>query len=396
MRRFMLRTAMVLIVVTGMGAGSGWAQPAPVSDPQADDPQADASVYARYEQSFAALLAGHFDEAIAGFAQVAEEAPDPELRAAARELARLATGLRAERVRFVVDRGAPEESAPTQEVLEGRTAGRTSFVISTTLASVYGGAVLIDLLDVGSDLRPSVGVLLGATGVGFLGSYYGSQGRVITEPMADAYNLGLVLGVGNGLLLAFPLELGSSESVQTFVFGTMAVSGAAGMWLAHEVQPTRAQVAFTSVTSGLGIASTGLGLLIAQPDVDGSTIPLLLAGGLDAGTALGISLAPRIDWSLSRARLTGLGAFLGALTGWGITALATGTDVDGGGTVARLWGAGTLVGMWGGFGLSALLTRGMTPDRGAGVADRGALDAPVMVAPASVPGGFGLSVGGRF
>lgn len=393
MKHFMLRTAMVLLVAawTGGGVRSGWAQPASEADAQVDDP-----VYARYERAFAALLVGRFDAAITGFEQVSEEARDPGLRAAARELARLAVILRTGGVRFVVDPGSREQPAPADRDIEGRTAGRTRFVVSTTLASVYGGAVLIDLLDVSDEMRPSVGLLLGATGAGFLGSYYGSRGRIVTESMADAYNLGLVLGIGNGLLLSSPLGLGTTEQVQTFTFSAMAVSGAAGMWLAHEVQPTRGQVAFTSVASGLGMATTGLGLLIVQPDVDGATISLLLAGGLDAGTALGISLAPEIDWSVSRARLAGLGAFLGALTGWGAAALLTSADVDDGGTVARAWGAGTLVGMWGGFGLSAFLTRGMEPERGHGVADRGGPEAPVLVAPARVPGGIGLSVSGRF
>ena len=287
---------------------------------------------------------------------------------------------------------APGDSPKTEPGWEDPAAGRTSFVISTTLASAYGGIVLVDLLDVSDDFRPTLGAVLGSTAVGFLGSYYGSRGRPISEAMADAYSLGMSVGAGNALLVAFAMDIDENEKIQLFTFGSLALAGASGMWLAHDARPTRGQVFLTNITSALGLATAGLGLTIVQPDVeDPDRLLFVVAGGLDAGTAAGIALAPRVDWSLSRARLIGLGTFLGGLMTWGTTALLTGTDGDGDG-VARLWSASALLGLWGGFGLSTHLTRRMEPDPR--YLDQAATSALVM--PLAVPGGLGLGVSGQF
>jgi hypothetical protein len=403
-------TLSVLVLVwLGPGTSLGQAQPAasppataePAASPPAASPAApapDEALRAAYDRAFAALLAGHFDAAIAGFGQVAASSPDPEQRAAARELRRLAAALSAQRVRFVVELGptAPGPAAPTAPavaIAEDPAAGRTSFVISTTLASVYGGVVLLDLLDVEDDARPSAGVLLATTGAGFLGSYYGSRGLAISEAMADAYSLGLMLGAGNGLLLAFAADLDdSSESVQMLTFGAMVAGGAGGLWLAREARPTRGQVMVTNITATLGFATAGLGLLVLQPDFDsGDGILWTLAGGLDAGTAIGMAMAPQVEWSLARARLTGLGAFLGGLTAWGGAVLITGTDIEST-RRGRIWSGSALAGLWGGFGLSAYLTRRMEPDPR--YLDRAATSA--LLTPTAVPGGLGLALSGAF
>jgi hypothetical protein len=394
------RSFAVLLALAWLGLDIplGHAQPDPAPGAvSAPGPETSAL----YERAYADLLAGRFDAAIAGFDQVAATDPDPGRRATARELARLAWELGARRVRFTVEPApapAPGEALariagqPSDRGWEDSAAGRTSFVITTTLASAYGGVVLIDLLEVGDDFRPSVGVLLGSTAAGFLGSYYGSRGRPISEAMSDAYGLGMGLGVGNALLLAPTLGVDGSESMQLFVFGSMAAVGAGGMWLAHETRPTRGQVALTNITSAMGLATAGLGLLIVQPDV-GTPDPVLwtLVGGLDAGTAAGIALAPQVDWSLSRTRLIGLGTFLGGLMTWGATALLTGTDTEVEST-ARLWSASALAGMWGGFGLSTYLTRRMEPD----ARYRDVAGSSTLVAPLAVPGGMGLGLSGHF
>ncbi|WP_428262325.1 hypothetical protein [Haliangium sp.] len=345
-----------------------------------------------YKQAYAHLLAGRFEAAGAAFSAVAARATDPGLQAAAGELGRLAETLAVQGVRFVRTRSPSEGSLAEED----RTAGRTSFVISTTTASLYAGVVLIDLLDQGGDFRPVVGILLGTTAAGFLGSYYGSRHMAIAQSTSDAYSLGISLGVGNGLLLSLGLlddvDDNETELVQGTTLAAMAAAGAGGLLLAHSSRPTRGQVTFTSLTSTLGISTVGLGLLVLQPDIDGDTILLALAGGLDAGALAGVAFAPQLQWSLARARLTGLGTFLGALTGWGVAALASGVNVDDSDSVARAWGASTMAGMWGGFALTAYLTRNMAPDRR--FLDDSETSA--LVTPLMVPGGVGLGLSGRF
>ena len=376
-----------------------WAGDVVAQEGQKPDPpmsSADRDMRARYDQAFGALLAGQLEAAAASFEAIARDTRDPEMRAAARELARFA------RVSLAQKTGhgsAPAATIPTQDTGgagqdsdDDTTAGRTSFVISTTLSSVYAGVVLIDAFDIDS-FRPGVALTLGTTAAGFAGSYLGSKGLRITEAMSDAYSLGIALGVGNSLLMSGPLDLyDSSEDVQILNLAAMALGGTTGLVLARSGDPTRAQVSFSSISSLLGIATVGLGLGILQPDADddGDTILLLLAAGLDGGVLAGMAASRSLDWSLSRTRLVGLGAFLGALAGFGSVALLTGVD-DADDTTARLWATSTLAGMWGGFALSAYLSRDMRPDRRYREPDRS-----LTLAPTPLRGGLGLSVGGRF
>lgn len=415
MQRFTYCFTILALVVTtvlsvparGIAQPADAPAPAPADDAPAPAPADDAPAPADdapavYDAAFAALLAGHLDAAQRGFSDAAARIADPELRAAARELARLAMTLQEQHIRLVAEAGAappsalPREPAATPDYrdAEDRTAGRTSFVISTTLASVYGGIVLVDLLDLSDGFRPTVATVLGATGVGFLGSYYGTRGAHITEAMADAYSAGLGLGVGNALLLAVPLGLNdSSEQFQGVALGGLVLGGAAGLVLADRVRPTRGQVQIATLGSSLGIATTGLGLLITQPDdIETDTLLLLLAGGLDAGLVGGMVMAPRLDWSLSRTRLVSLGGFLGALVGWSGAALLTGTDVDA--DIGTLWGVTTLAGLWSGVGLAAHLTRDMAPDRR--FQTQGGLTSSAMITPAAIPNGMGLALSGSF
>ncbi len=348
------------------------AQPAPQPAPQPPPPVAQptpppssdtADVIAAYDQAFAALLAGEFEKAAVGFRAVADRSVEPDRRAAAHELARLADGLIARGARLHVKSPGQTAPAPARMVAEDDRpdAGRAGFIVTTTLASTYLGVYLLDVLDT-ADFRAAVLVITGTTAAGLLGSLYGSRGKTITAGTADAYSLGISMGVGNALLLAWPLGLGTShQSVQTTVVGGMVVGGIAGLVLGDRTQPTRGQVGFTGTTATLGLATAGLGLIVAQPNTSADTILLVLAGGLDAGAGLGLGLAGDLDWSPGRQRLTSLGSFLGALAGWATAALLTGASGDGD-TVSRAWAGSTLAGMWGGFALSAYLTRDMKPD----------------------------------
>lgn len=380
-----LPTRLALVAALALSAVTVTAAPAraqPGSPARADD------LRVTYDDAFAALLEGDYPAAARGFQAVAAGSSDPDLRAAASELARLATTLERRRT------GAAPTGAPAaiQRDAEDQVEGRTNVLVTSTIAGFYSGFVLLDLLDV-DDFRAGVLVVTGTTAAGFAGSLLATRDRTITGGMGDAFGLGMLLGVGNGLLLSIPLGLDSSEQVELMGLGGMAAGAGIGIALADRIRPTRGQVGFVGTLSTLGLATAGLGLGVVQPDsISENAVALLLTAGLDGGAILGLSLAPRIDWSPSRARLASLGVFLGGLGGWALGALATGAD-DVSDDDARLWAGATLAGVWAGFGLAAHFTRDMDPDprfTPPSVLDR------AVIAPTVIEGGGGLAISGSW
>jgi hypothetical protein len=279
-----------------------------------------------------------------------------------------------------------------------RDGGRASFVVTTTLAALYSGVVLLDLSDL-DDVRSGTLVVMGSTAAGLVGALYGTGGRTMTGGMADAWSLGLMVGAGNALLLAGPFGLygatsNASEKVQSFVLGSSWGVAAAGLLVADHFRPTRAQVSVTTTIGAMGLASTLLSLAIIQPDdLDGDAFLSLTAAGLDVGIGVGAVFAGKLDWSLSRARYVGLSAFLGGLAGVGTSLLlfANGGDGDSD-NLGRAVAGITLTGLWGGFALGTYLTRDMAPH----ARFRQRADAPPMVAPTVIRDAPGIAVVGAF
>jgi hypothetical protein len=388
--------AVLLVAATFSPAAAQPAQPTPgpaVPGPPASQAEDDADTVTMYDQAFRALMAGELARAKQLFEAVAARSVDRDRIASARELARLAGELMARGARIELTTPLTTRPTTARPVAEDDKpdAGRASFIITTTLASTYSGVVLLDLGDIG-DFRPGILLVTGTTAAGFIASVYGSRDRTITAGMADAYSLGMGLALGNGLLLASPAGLAdSSEELQTVALSSVAIGGAAGLIISDRTKPTRAQVGFVGTTSTLGIATVGLSFGILQPDsIDTDTVLLLLAGGLDAGAALGMSLAPRLTWSSSRQRLVSLGIFLGALAGWGGAALITGAEDDD--RTLRIWSSAAIAGVWGGFGLAMHLTRDMEPDP----RFRKPPESQAQVMPTFIRGAPALAIGGRF
>jgi hypothetical protein len=385
----------VLAVVLVVAPAALTAQPdstpaaAPAEVAAGDPPE----LAAAYEAAFAALAAGDLDGAIAALDDVALRSVEPERRAAARELGRLARDLRARRVRLVVG-DAPPGAMPALRALpedDRPGAGRIEVVVLSTIAGFYSGFVLLDIFDV-DDFRGGTALVTATTAVGFLASLYGTAGRDITSGMGAAYGSGVLLGAANGLLLASPLGIESSEGFLSLGLAGAALGGASMLVLSDRVRPTVGQVSLASTTSVMGLATVGLGMAIIQPDdIDPDTLLLLLAGGLDVGAAAGAGVARNLTWSKGRARLVSLGAFLGALGGFGGTAIAFGEPESNG--EARLMAGAVLGGMWGGFALAIHLTRNLEPDpRFAEGAAPSFAVVPTMVG----DGGSGIAVAGTF
>ncbi len=378
----------------GAGAPSPGPAPAPIPAASADAEPAEApptttpADRADYDDAFAALLAGDVARAIALFDGVAARSGDGELAAAARELARLGRELQ---TRKIVLRGpAPPATGATAD--DDRDEGRTSFVVTSTMFSIYAGVVLIDDADI-DDVRVGILTVTGTTALGLLGSIYGSKGRTMTGPMGDAYSLGMIEGFANASLLLSPLGLtDTTEKAQTTLLISGAIGGAAGLAYGYHLRPTRGQVSFASSLSLLGIASTGLGFGVIQPDnLDGDTALGIMAGGLDLGLTAGLVLGRDLDWSPSRGRLVQLGALVGGLSGLAVGALITGGDANSDNDGRILAGA-ALAGVWSGFAVAVRTTRGMRPDRRFGQT----ATAMTQMTPMITRGGAGLTLTGQF
>lgn len=181
---------------------------------------------AQYEDAYTAMMNGDFGRAASGFNAAAAMTDDPELRMAANQLARLANDLATRGARLAFGPATPANTLPppagAPPLVEGGPAGavseddakdggRATFVVTTTLASLYSGVVLLDLLDI-DDVRGGALTVLGTTAGGVIGSLYGTRGKTMTGGMADSWGLGLFVGAANALLLSKPIGLWDADS----------------------------------------------------------------------------------------------------------------------------------------------------------------------------------------
>lgn len=335
-----------------VAADPAFAEPAPLPIPAAatatdeDDPQ----VRERFRQGLDKLREGEPDQAAALLGEVASRARMIERRNAAEALVAYARKL---------------ESIATDEhgggLARDLSDGRTEFIVTSTIGSLYAGVVLVDVLDL-DEVRPVVGTLLLTTAAGFTASLYTSRGLGLRAADGEAYSLGVIWGAASGGLLAAAFEFQDSATAQATVLAGGILGGFSSLALSRTVLPTRGQVGVVSTAMPLGFATAMLTTVFMQDtNLQFRSVALMWFGGLQAGTIAGVMLAPDLDWSASRARLTLLGGGLGGLVGWGVAALATGTNGDGS-TTSKIWAGSALAGIWGGVALGAWLTEDMAPD----------------------------------
>jgi hypothetical protein len=401
----MTRTIGVLAMVVLSGAVAH-AQEAPDPAGDADGARRLAVDRGQFDAAFDAMLRGDFHSASAGFHAVAI-AGTPELRRAATELARLADSYlsRGSHLTWSDAPGATHAEGGISED-DVPTGGRTSFIVSTTLESLYSGIVLIDLLHI-DDVRQGTALLMGTTAAGVVGSVLGTRGRTMTGGMADAWTLGMLTGVTNALLLSQPLGLyrsgsNASEKVQALTLASSWGFATAGLVIADRIRPTRGQVAVMEMFGLMGIGSTSLTLAMIGPDkFDGDSFTTITALGLDGGLTVGAGFAAKLDWSNSRARLVQLSMLLGALAGGGASVILL--SDSGSDNTTRLAAAITLASMWGGFALGVHLTSDMDPDyrfrrasRTAAAPRHGVAIPSISLAPVAIQHGGGLSLVGSF
>ncbi len=334
-----------------------------------------------FDRALDRLRQGEPTAASGPLAEIAHRAVLAERRAAATALLAYARKL-----------SAIAQAGGGGEVLHDLSDGRTEFIVTSTLGAFYSGVVLVDVLDI-DDVRPVVGTLLVTTGVGLTGAILGSRELRLRAADGEAYSLGAVWGATTGILTALAVDTDTSEATQLTVLGGVAVGAFAGLSLSRHFQPTRGQVNAISSAMVVGFASAVLGSQVWQPEQGGSTaLALMWLGGLQVGTFAGMTLAPDLDWSVSRSRLTLLSGGVGGLLGLGVAVLVTGSEGNGS-TTGKIWAGSALAGLWGGLAAGVALTADMAPD----AQHRAAPTQPsVMVLPMQVRDGGGLALQGWF
>src|SRR5262249_13381860 len=272
------------------------AVPAPLPAPEAAAPtQKD------YDAAFDLLVSGDLTPGAARLDDIAAHAQDPALAARAGELARFAHALIEHRVVFSTKRDGTGATPETEA--DDRVEGRTTFIVWTTLYSLYGGIVIVDDANI-NDTRGAVLTVTATTAAGFLGSYFGTANRTMTGSLADSYTLRMLECGVNAALRVKPLGLtGTSEKVQNTVLATGAAGAIAGLGYGYTVKPTRGQVAFAATLSVLGTATTGLGIGALNPHYDSDHWLVAIAAGTDLGLVGGVGFRRKLDRSVSRGRI---------------------------------------------------------------------------------------------
>ncbi len=369
-------------------------EPIPAAEPPPADPVVTAptpnlfdppELAVAYEQAFALLLKEQWDSAARAFDSIAAQSVEPERRGAARELAR-----------FAREMDASGDSGPK------RSSGRASFVATSTLAAFYSSFVINDIAGI-DNYKTQTLLVTGVTLAGFAGALFGTKGRTVTDSMAGAYASGLLIGAGNGLLLAPILGIDAAadccddgevnQNYLAFGLGAMIAGGAAATYLAYKYDPTPAQAQFAGVMGMNGFITMGLGLVLVQPELELDSTLAILALGLEAGVVGGVLVGRRLTWSRSRLTYVTLAEFLGGLVAGALAIVTSDRNTEDGEKVA----AGMVLGgVWGGFGLATYLTRDMAPDPRYRKRP-GAAPVPVTLAPMITgDGGRGISLAGAF
>ena len=356
----LLLSALLLVSTTAFAAGDASPRPAaplPTAATRATvavvDDLDDPPTRSTFRRGMRLYLEGDYKAAAKRFGDVARTSRDPDRRAAADRLRGLS-------LRGPALAGAGEAGDLTSSD-EDAVSGRTSFILTTTLASLYAGVVLTDILNVGDDPRLVVLLLTGSTAGGLLGSIYGTRGIRISSSTGAAYSSGIIWGLVNGGLISAAIDYDTTEAVQTTILLSMAAGGTAGFLIGRRYDPTRAQVHATGAAGFLGLVTAAFSYMVVQPEEPGfRRVMLTHLLAYNAATALGAYAVKDIDWSLSRSRLVSLSGVLGAVAGWSLVTLVMGFDND---NTVRAWGGSMLAGTWGGVAMGIWLTEGMAPDK---------------------------------
>lgn len=228
--------------------------------------------------------------------------------------------------------------------------GRIPVIVYSTLLASYLGLAIPIASDAEGSTPYGLGIMLGAP-TGLVSSIYLTRNRKITSTQADLFTLAGNWGLFHGLALGIISDGESNE-----VAGSAALGGLLGVSAgAMLIAPGRNRESTVALTSLATTTGAWLGLVGSQltsgeygPDDNAAFTGMLLGG--DAALMAAVLTGPHVQLSRSRARLLGLGATVGALTG---LAFDLTFSVDGRKESWSLLGVGTLAGLIGAVALTS-------------------------------------------
>jgi hypothetical protein len=246
-----------------------------------------------------------------------------------------------------------------------------------THTRVHDGEVIGDFAAVGTlaavdvlvrhDVDNGVGTMLVLGGMvgGAAGGWLLTEKFKVDEGSARATTIGLLAGAANGALLIQPTGWERPSSVLGLLVAGSAIGAGGGFIYGQAADLTGGQATFVGNITILGSATAALAAIAGSTDDKyGSWENGTLALGLDAGLVAGALIAPHLDWSKRRSRITFAASGIGALAGGMVAGLAS-KKMDGSGESdpdANVVAACMTIGMWSGFGLGILMTHDSAPD----------------------------------
>lgn len=304
--------------------------PAPTSTqatPPAPPPELVAQWQAVYERGKAALAAGSFPLAARMLNDVALRAPDPTLRAQARELGQLAWYWGYNRLSLMPNSNTlPPGEKPTEPLEDKRSIDELGILYGNTLIWGTGFGVAIGFASQNSDAStfflPAIGMsALGAGALAFIDLRHGPLPYGVPQAITSGMYMGLEAGIYISGILEGEKAVRSGEKVYPgLVWGSMTAGALVGGLVGATVPTTPGRASFTSSGAIWGGLLTSLVTLGFEDDdfTSGPFISGLIgatAGGVTTGL-LGGSMAP----SIARVRFIDVGAIGGGLVFGGLYA----------------------------------------------------------------------------
>lgn len=244
-------------------------------------------------------------------------------------------------------RGARPAAAPGSPVDQS---GRVPVIVYSTLMAAYFGVSIPIASDAEGSTPYGLGIMLGAP-TGLLASIYLTRNRKITSTQADLFTLAGNWGTFHGLALGIISDGEANEVAGTAALGGLLGVGAGAVLIAPgRNRESTVALASLATTTGAWLGLVGSELTGGDdgPDADAAFTGMLLGG--DAALLAAVLAGPHVQLSRSRARLLGLGATVGALTG---LAFDLTFDVEAREGAWIMMGAGTLAGLAGALALTS-------------------------------------------
>ncbi|MBK9265374.1 MAG: hypothetical protein IPM54_37015 [Polyangiaceae bacterium] len=373
------------------------AQEAPPAQPPAE-PAADLAQWQKaYERGKAALASGSFPLASQILNDVAMRAPDPGLRAQARELSHLASYWAYNRLTLMPAQNTlPPRVDSTEPREDKRTIDELAILYGNSILWGTGFGVVVgfasDSGDASTFFLPAIGMsALGAGALALMDVKFGPLPYGVPQSITSGMYMGLEAGIYMAAILEAERIVDRDEEkiLPGLIWGSATAGGLIGGLIGATVPVTPGRASFTSSGAIWGGVVTSF-VTIGFMDGDFNSAPFVtgLIGAAAGGVSTGL-LAARVSPSIARVRFIDLGGVAGGLLFGGLYAsIADRMDEQ---VFSFLASSGVVAGL----ATAAWLTSGMDRDE----PRRGALRksefhmTPFMT---PQPGGGTMGLAGRF